>query len=102
MLVVGIFNVRVVLPGDKYGRDDCFTLEEGEEALVEFYDGTQDPAKFGDRGQFVARYFASTITNTPDQGLNLHGGVPSWFVSQENMRRVKAYLQGFAEGRARV
>jgi hypothetical protein len=101
MLVVGIFNVRVVLPGDKYGRDDCFTLEEGQKTLVEFYDGTQDPAKFGDRGQFVSRYYCSTITSA-DSGMCLHGCVAAWRVTDEQMKRIKAYLQGFAEGRARV
>lgn len=100
MLVVGIFNVRVVLPGDKYGRDDCLT-HDGPEALVEFYDGTQDPAKFGDRGQFISRYYCSTITAS-DSGMCLHGCVAAWRVTDEQMRRVKAYLQGFAEGRARV
>ena len=102
MLQVGIFNVRVVLPGDKYGRDDWMTHEEGEEALVEFYDGTQNPAKFGDRGQFISRYYCSTITVSEVYSLCLHGGVPTWTVSEEQMRRVKAYLQGFAEGRARI
>lgn len=99
MLKVGIFNVRVVLRGDKYGRDDSVT-HDGDDPLVEFYDATQDPDKFGDRGQFISRYFFSTLLHTGG-GLDLHGGVPSWYVYEEQMKRVRAYLQGFADGRAR-
>lgn len=100
MYKVGIFSVRVVLPGEKYGVDDCLTHDEGAEALIEFYDATQSPAKFGVRGQFVSRYFASTL-QLGTGGLDLYGGVPMWQVSEEQMKRVRAYLQGFAEGRAR-
>lgn len=100
MYQVGIFNVRVVLAGDKYGRDDCLTHDSAE-ALVEFYDATQDPDRFGDRGQFITRYYCSTIVDSTG-GLNLYGGVPSWQMSDEQMKRVRAYLQGFAGGRARA
>lgn len=99
MLQVGIFSVRVVLPGDKYGQEDLLT-NDFTEALVEFYDGTQDPAKFGDRGQFISRYFASTLQLSTG-GLDLYGGVPAWQVSEDQLRRVRGYLQGFDEGRAR-
>lgn len=98
MLQVGIFNVRVVLPGDKYGTDDCLTLEPEADPLVEFYDATQ----FGPRGQFVARYHMGTVMSDDTNGLNLYGGVPLWRVSEDQMRRVKAYLIGFFEGRAQV
>ena len=100
MFQVGIFNVRVVLPGEGYGRGDCIT-NEGPAPLVEFYDATQDPRKFGDRGQFIGRYYCETLMYKEAHALNLHSGVPSWTVSEEQMRRVKAYLQGFADGRAR-
>ena len=100
MYEVGIFSVRVVLPGDKYGRDDC-TIHDGPEALVEFYDATQDHDRFGDRGQFISRYSGDTIRNS-DSGMCLHGCVAAWTVTDEQMKRVRAYLQGFAEGLART
>lgn len=99
MYQVGIFNVRVVLAGDKYGRDDRLT-HGSSEALIEFYDATQDPDRFGGRGQFITRHHYSTIT-AMDSGVCLHGCVAAWRVTDEQMKRVQAYLQGFAEGRAR-
>lgn len=99
MLRVGIFNVRVVLPGDRYGKDDAL-VNDGD-PLVEFYDATQCTDKFGLRGQFISRYYLSTITAPGVHGMCLHGDVPAWRVTDEQMSKVRAYLIGFFEGRAR-
>jgi hypothetical protein len=67
------FNVRIVRDGERYGLKDRLT-HEGK-PLVEFYDATQDPAKFGPRGQFVSRYYASTLLERNySTGLCLDGG----------------------------
>ena len=88
------FNVRVVLQGDSYGGGDCL-VHEMTDPLVEFYDATQDPEVFGERGQFAARYYLSTLLESPsfDVGLNLHGGVPSWVVTAANVRTACAYAE---------
>lgn len=68
------FNVRVVRSGERYGLNDCLT-HNSDKALIEFYDATQDPAKFGPRGQFVSRYYASTLLERSySTGLCLDGG----------------------------
>ena len=93
MLHLERYNVRIVRKGDKYGRDDCLT-NEGE-PLVEFYDSRFD--KHGcwmGRGQFVSRYYVSTILGGEyPNGLSLDGGIPEWTVSAEDMAAVQTYLK---------
>ncbi len=98
MITVDKFNVRVVNKGDKYGLDFCLTHEE-DKPLVEFYDVRYPHTEFG---QFVSRYYVSTILGDDgygpkDSGLNLHGGVPEWTVSERHMDIVRAYLKGATE-----
>jgi len=80
------FRVRLLSPGDAYGRQDCFTADE---VLVEFYDRTQDPIKFP-QGQFISRYYASTLLKSEAhvKGLCLHGGIPSWNVDAKTMAEI--------------
>ena len=109
------FNVRVVRKGDTYGLNDCLTYgsEGGShsscgaasdaaaargEVLVEFYDATyaNHPAS---RGQFVARYYLSTLKERSSAwlrppGLCLHGGVPEWVISGRNLAEAVAYAVG--------
>lgn len=74
------FLVRVVRKGDRYGLDDCLTHDKPE-PLIEFYDLKYAGTKFGERGQFVSRYYASTIAkHVPGVGLDLHMGVDGWKV----------------------
>lgn len=87
------FNVRVVHEGDEYGLNDCL-VHDGE-PMVEFYDATYEGDKFGPRGQFVSRYYLSTLTSVmgaePGRGLNLDGGVPVWQITAENVAEAIAY-----------
>jgi len=96
------FNARLVMVGDRYGRDDCLTHGDpmwGRPAqpdalpLVEFYDASQDPAKFGSRGQFVSRYRLDTLADAArdNVGISLCGGVSKWFVDADNVRDVFAW-----------
>jgi hypothetical protein len=87
------FNVRIVYKGDTYGRDGCLTHEE-ENPLIEFYDAKQDKAKFGQYGQFVSRYYCSTLLEQGEypQGLLLQGGVWEWSISPKGMQAVFDHL----------
>lgn len=98
---VGRFRVHLVQEGERYGAgggfvygkdlsngsfgipiNDCQLYGHGL-PLVEFYDVSQDPAKFPE-GQFVSRYFMSTLPAQPrgvrDEGhgrgrVPLHDGL---------------------------
>ena len=80
-----VFLVRVMEPGDSYGRDDVLTWE-GDSKLgqrcVEFYDAKHIDPSFGKRGQFVSRYYEETLLsgNKTGVGINLHGAVPVWSI----------------------
>jgi len=94
MITVSKFNVRVVNQGDKYGRDFCLT-HDGDRPLVEFYDARYPHTQFG---QFVSRYYVSTILGTDgygsaEGGLSLDGGIPEWTVSADDMATVRTFLQ---------
>ena len=91
--------VRMVEMGEKYGLDDCLTHNE-EDALVEFYDARYPHDKLGKdlSGQFVSRYYVSTLLEEPDKyedGLQLDGGTPEWQVSQKNMDEVIGCIRGY-------
>lgn len=97
------FTVRIVRPGDRYGAFDedayDFVLVHGEpsrhttpspldvEPMIEFYD-TRYP--FGQFGQFVTRYYASTLAERADEyvSLVLDGGSSSWFIDGAGLQRV--------------
>ncbi len=77
---VGRFRVHLVQEGERYGAgggfvygkalsNDCQLYGHGL-PLVEFYDVSQDPAKFPE-GQFVSRYFMSTLLGM-DSILDVH------------------------------
>jgi len=78
------FAVRIVVQGDRYGRDGCLTHEK-QEPMVEFYDASQagrwDDIYTGHLGQFTGgRYYVSTLKDHRT-ALSLDGGVPSWTVT---------------------
>lgn len=106
------FNVRIVRIGDHYGRDDCLTHGEkmGEDSspLVEFYDLSYT-LKFGPRGQFVSRYYVSSILGKCEFlgkgleaemgiGLDLDGGVAGWDIDADAMDVVRTWLHNQTEG----
>jgi len=74
--------VRVVKRDDRYGLNDCLVHDE-DDPLVEFYDaeyrGSGEGREFGPRGQFVARYYWSTLCKRPrGLGLDLLSYEPKW------------------------
>ena len=93
------WTIRIVDEGDKYGRDDCLTYEK-EEPVVEFYDDDnlfdKDEASGEVLGQFVSRYYISTIADGGTGGLDLMGYEPKWKISSLAMNSVREYLMAFA------
>jgi hypothetical protein len=86
------FNVRIVNTGDKYGRNDCLVNDKAP--MVEFYDSRYNDSDFDGRGQFVSRYYISTlVTSQYPNGLCLDGGIPAWSVSADGMKQVLEYIQ---------
>lgn len=93
MLKVDKFNVRIVFTGEGYGVNDCIVNEE-REPLVEFYDDRYHSKRANhNRGQFVSRYYASTLLEGKNRGLCLDGGVREWTVSAEDMEIVREHLK---------
>jgi hypothetical protein len=93
---IGPWTVRLVLKGERYGRDGVM-LNEQTMPMVEFYDTEQDKAKFGPLGQFVARYYLDTLLEIrqkhPGYALALDLGIPRWTVSATHMALVEHWLQ---------
>ena len=93
---LGKWNVRIVKTGDQYGLNMC--LVNNKPPMVEFYDGRY-PHVHAPYGQFVSRYYISTILSQDSRGgeysngLCLDGGVPAWHVSAEDMAQVVTFLK---------
>lgn len=93
------FNLRLVRPGDRYGRDLVLINYSGQ-VMVEFYDADYagDPrfTDFGGEGQFVSRYYLETLDSDRSHleaaGLDLDGGVPKWKLTGQQMREAFAQI----------
>ena len=97
MIQIEGFNVRIVAKGEGYGRNDALTHDH-DDPLVEFYDARKLHALSGPRGQFVSRYYHTTLlASDHPHGLQLDGGVPEWSISTKGMRDVKRYLRGYLQ-----
>jgi len=82
------FDARVVDTNDNYGLNDGLVNED--DPMVEFYDMGSDNFP---NGQFVSRYYVSTITEDDGSyGLNLDGGVPEWSIDGQAMVKVVKFL----------
>lgn len=92
------FTVRVVCEGGEYGRDDCL-IHDGA-PMVEFYDRTYaNKRSFGPRGQFVSRYYLSTLQEGDlAKGIVLDGGhADLWTISAYNRREAIDFALAVAE-----
>ncbi len=86
------FRVVIVEQGEKYGLNKCVTHEEAD-PLVEFYDARY---KHTEDGQFVSRYYLSTLLETgSSEGINLQGGVPDWYIHADGMTPVMNWLKQY-------
>jgi hypothetical protein len=91
MLKVDKFNVRIVVKGDRYGLNDMFTHDQ-DRPLVEFYDDRYH-FQSGDRGQFVSRYYVSSLLEYTGREMNLQVGVDAWYLYANDLDTVREYLQ---------
>jgi len=82
------FNTKIIPTGGAYGRDDCLTNQGAP--LIEFYDPRYQHMPIG---QFVSRYYVSTILERDTGGLCLDGGVPDWYVNANDMAEIRAWLR---------
>lgn len=91
------FNVKVVQKGESYGRNNCLTHDR-DDALVEFYDARYVDGRFSEEGQFVSRYYVSTLLESANypRGLCLEGGVEDWYVTEGNMVDVLNFIRNYA------
>ncbi len=76
------FTMRLVRQGDGYGRGLGITHDKAD-PLVEFYDARyaceQTQERGAEYGQFVSRYYLSTLLRDgPNTRLVLDGGVDAW------------------------
>jgi len=85
---VGIPMAAKLVPvGRRYGKDMCVehlplpNHELKDDPMVEFYDLRWDHTALG---QFISRYYVSTLLGRPISGLCLDGGVPDWHISERN------------------
>ena len=85
------WRVRFVRKGDHYGHDHCLTHEEAE-PLVEFYDRRFAGHTFPDEGQFVSRYYVSTLLKRRGGRLHLDGGIEAWCISADGMREAMGHV----------
>lgn len=75
------FNVRLVVKGERYGRDRCL-VHSIEKPMVDVYDATYEgDQRFDPLGQFVSRYFVNDFDNPG--ALWMHGGVHAWRLADE-------------------
>lgn len=108
--------MHLIYPGERYGLDGCLTYElnaySGAPAaahrasypLVEFYDTSQDTARFPG-GQFVSRYYMTDLLEDDSIAVSLDtmlkngnqfsldGGIPAWTVEGDDLAKVNDFLK---------
>ena len=90
MLILDKFNVRMVFKGEGYGLNNVI-IHDRETPLVEFYDNRY--TRFNPYGQFVSRYYVSTLLERKNGALALDLGVPEWTVTADEMTAVRKYIK---------
>lgn len=96
------WTVRLIMPGDHCGSEDCMTNNCGN-PLVEFYDADyKNKGSFGSYGQFTGgRYFLETLQGKDGFSsgggehrceLSLDDSIPKWTVSAADMNVIMDWL----------
>ena len=86
---------RIVLKGDRYGRDGCL-VHQLDQPMLEFYD---ERYKHNDwigefNGQFVSRYYLATLIESRHRyGLILDGGITEWQVKADVLHEVLTWAR---------
>lgn len=89
--VFGRFNVRIVFPGEKYGRTDSL-VNDGADPLVEFYDTKHKDDTDWKRGQFVSRYYAAALVGYK-HSLQLYDWIEDWRVPAQDMIKISEWIE---------
>ena len=89
--VFGRFNVRIVFPGERYGRTDSL-VNDGADPLVEFYDMKHKDGTDWKRGQFVSRYYATAIAGHK-HSLQLYDWIEDWRVPAQDMIKISEWIE---------
>jgi len=84
--------VRIVELNDKYGLNGC--LVNTDSPLVEFFDTRYE---ITDCGQFVSRYYLSTLVEGQSDGLCLCGSEPRWNIYGPCYHRILYWLENYDE-----
>lgn len=95
------FNVKAVFKGEGYGVNKSI-IHDKDDFLIEFYDATYaGKNNFGKEGQFISRYYASTLLEgrSAITGLSLYGSVPAWSLTSANMQKVRTFILKFVPNR---
>lgn len=78
------WTARIIPIGDCYGATNSLT-NNGNSAMIEFYDNTYASGSGDDCGQMVQRYYLSTlIEHNQNTGLVVDAGIPEWTINAEN------------------
>lgn len=89
---VGRFLVRAVPAGGELSNGH---VNDAGATLVEVLDTENAHPEFCPRGQFVSRYYLTTLLEHPaGAGLNLHGGVPVWTIPSSDMDELAHWFRG--------
>ena len=86
--LIGIFRAVMVYKGDSYGLNNCLTHTKIE-PMVDIYDSRYPHTE---HGQFVSRYYASTLLAHRYGGLQLYGNEVSWRLSPIEMGDLKGFI----------
>jgi hypothetical protein len=91
------FAVRIVRPGEGYGRSRAVT-NHTDQALVEMFDARYAGKNgFEAEGQIIAQYNLGSLLNDPDTltnyGLNMHFGVPAWSIDGDTMGAILFHIE---------
>lgn len=75
----------------KIGKFNVRYLPAGKRSRVEFYDSRYKDG-FGELGQFVTRYYARDILESPAGPLALDLGIPEWSITAAEKERVRQMI----------
>lgn len=85
------FAVKLLQKGDSYGLDKCLTWDSSQTG-IEFYDVTYAGDGFDEVGQFVSRYYISSILEHSGT-LCLNGDVSEWSIDGDNMQKIIIWIK---------
>jgi hypothetical protein len=91
------FAVRIVRPGEGYGRSRAVT-NSTDHTMVEVFDARYAGKDYCEaEGQIIAQYHINTLLDGADAltnyGLDLHGGVPAWSIDGDTMGAILFYIE---------